>query len=85
MMSTSTDRMAATERFLSSLSAPQEFHHLIFDDGAASLSAGRLREGQYSYRLACSDAKISQAVGSVRFIDEDADARYPIVGVGQRV
>jgi hypothetical protein len=71
VMPTSPDRIAATERFLSSLSASPQFDRLIFDDGAASLLVGRLREGQYRFALAYSDADISQAIGFVRFIDED--------------
>jgi len=74
VMPTSPDRIATTERFLSSLSASAQFDRLIFDDGAASLLMGRLREGQYRFRLAYSDAEISQAVGFVRFIDDDEDA-----------
>jgi hypothetical protein len=74
VMPTSPDRIAATERFLSSLSASPQFDHLIFDDGAASLLIGRLREGQYRFRLAYSEAEIAQAVRFVRFIDEDEDA-----------
>ena len=41
------DRIAATERYLSSLTASPQFDHLIFDDGAASLVIDRLRQGQY--------------------------------------
>ena len=74
VMPTSPDRIATTERFLSSLSASPQFDRLIFDDGAASLLVGRLRQGQYRFRLAYSDAEVSQAVGFVRFIDDDEDA-----------
>jgi hypothetical protein len=74
VMPTSPDRIATTERFLSSLSASPQFDRLIFDNGAASLLVGRLRQGQYRFRLAYSDAEISRAVGFVRFIDEDEDA-----------
>ena len=70
LMPPSPDRIASTERFLSSLSASPQFNHLIFDDGAASLLIGRLREGQYRLALAFSDAEIAQAAGFFRFIDE---------------
>jgi len=68
------ERIATTERFLASLTASPQFDHLIFDDGAASLLIDRLRQGQYRPRLAYSDAEIAQAVGFVRFTDEDEDA-----------
>lgn len=67
------DRIAATERYLSSLTASPQFDHLIFDDGAASLLIDRLRQGQYRGRLAYSDAEIAQAAGFVRFISDDED------------
>jgi len=67
------DRIAATERYLSSLTASPQFDRLIFDDGAASLLIDRLRQGQYWGRLAYSDAEIAQAAGFVRFISDDED------------
>ncbi len=67
------DRIAATERYLSSLTASPQFDRLIFDDGAASLLIDRLRQGQYRGRLAYSDAEIAQAAGFVRFISDDED------------